>query len=1648
MDNLESAVRAVAYFDVRNGKIDSSEVHHGWFDPLDEDEYVIDNDNGILTLKNSLQSNYVLAVAYMTKSGDKIGDIDKEFIADSSVEYKLKLIAPQQKDLVYDSVKFTTMDLELKNAYRIGRGKVDYIRLFDPNKPQGNDYVDKQGDEPFIYVLGLASSSKDKTKYTIDTYQWLINFDAGILRFPDLYPFAPKLNRKVRNQRERINAFFKLDRGDLELDSSYQLPELYTTSTITQDIREEAKLKIEYVGAATRSRTVNLGQTGITNVHVMLGNEELKENKDYIVNSELGQITFISDEVMNRATDKLTIDYEYEPLFKIEQTTLLGTAATYNFSEDFKLGGTFLYRSEKTIDKKPRLGSEPTRNIVFDVYLNYKKESDILTDIINFLPFYYSEKPSSIMFQGEVAASMPDHNVSKYKAAYIDDFESVRSPEDLGTYKNNWFRSSPPAMVNKFERGRIIWFNITTPVSYSSIWPNKEVYRNDDRLYPLQLWYIPDTGAVLPEASWDGIMHPLWNPDHTRSKYIEVWLKGYGVDLYIDLGQISEDVNGDGPPMRFEDKDNNGSLSEDEDVGLWSDPSDPFYDPYDDWSVWKKWIESHKNNFYNIEMLKYINGTKNNMNDPSAGYMPNTEDLNRNSVLDIENNYFEYKVRITKPDPANPGYYVPGTESDKNSDNPWRLYRIPLNDYILKVGNPSFNKIESVRLWVTGADTVVALQIAKIEIVENKWLENGIKKGNVKILPDSSILPPVDSNKESYRISVVNVEENADYVLPPDIDREIDPATQVKQNEQSLSLIYNNLEYGHEISARQIFTKTLDFTLYNILEFYVHGDNDLRDSLYFFIRIGTDENNFYQYSDKLEPGWEKIKIPLQDLMLFKKDSLLFLETLQERAKNDSTYVLSPEDSIKFANPMFYYKNLHIKGRPSLSNIRRIELGIVNVNPERNKAASGTVWFNELRLINPNNKRGFGQRFSISTNLADLGSFSYDVKQQDAFFHDLRSKFGKNNFTSSDFFKAKIDIGKLLPDNLGISIPINYSSSFSSNIPRMIPGSDIILGDSKSEVESIPELDFYKGISKSSNFSISFSKSQNKNRRFSRFSSNRNKQRSKQSALNPLRFLNFLLERLKLSYSRKYSNSEDYTNLFNRSVNVVSNASLDLSPPNVPKFKIFKWTKPIPIINILLEKSEFTFLPSQLSASVAYSENYSKRQRRFDKEPILNLKRYLDSDFKFGIAIFNSIPLNYSFTSKRDLKFDPLTYYSLNEGNIGYELNRNQSINFNYQPKIVSWLTPSFNYTFNYNHTQPEKNVQENIGQQVQQNEFENSINVSLTRNTRSSLSFNLMRFLDSGFKNIGLGDFIVWKFLKKAVFQRIGAISVNYSTNDTYSYGQLFNKPDLKYQLGLMGVDRPEPKPDTAIYKGYQDRDNIRNKITQGVSTSLNFSSFLRGNLGYSESFSEGISQGKSQGESKNKSFKWGLQASNLNRIPLLSSIFSNMSISHNGTFSVDSSTTRNSKSLNFAPVCGLSATLGRKVNLSYNFNNSYRESEATNGNITYTVNNTQTFNLSYSFTAKRGFRLNFLFLKDKTFKLQNSMNLDLRINYSHQKTWTGDSAPTQDVIDFSINPQISYNFSRNVTGGLTLQYSRNKNNKMHQTRIIKGVKFFAELRF
>ena len=1619
-NNAEEGARiSYAYVDPTSppvyGDSTNNENYTGYFRLLDIDDYYVNKQMGYIVLNTPVRDDWVLAVTYkLEKFRDLPGNWVGHYVRDpaSPDTSRLKLIRPRNPT---PGPEQDTWDLEWRNVYYLGSSQIPEegldVKIYMDTSGEEDD--DSQGGVKYVTIMGLdkfnnqnhSSVGSDKL---FDFFDGTVaNLVRGELIFPSLRPFDTGFDFGAGTLNDRI-------------------PEIYDQ---TDAIRKQATKYYIAVESQTRQASYNLGINIIDGSEVVkLNGRTLQRNKDYNIIYEVGQITFLTDEAMDPTAD-ITVDYEYAPFFMPEKKTLLGLRADYSFWEDASWGATLLYRSESTIDRRIRLGQEPTRAIVWDSDIHFNFEPQILTDMVDALPFVRTNAPSQLKIDGEVAQSLPNSNTKG--DAYVDDFDGSKNTTNLGVMRGHWTTASPPDLSDA-HRGRhsiasrwkhFYWYNPYEQVDVKEIWPEREAYAREGRTHVLTFEFTPNDSGV---ASWAGVMRPLsqGNWDQSRNKYIEVWINGSRGQLNIDLGRISEDVIPNGK-LDSEDRGavegrGDGLLDLDEDVGLdgmadsdslaqawggdfWDangNNAKEDWEPFsnDDWSY-----QSGSSNYTKI------NGTEGNRNDPDRGIRPDTEDINGKAGVERENKFFRYSFSLAANSPDT--VFVAGGDLDRTNwglSDSWRLYRIPLAEPDTITSGADMTQIQFVRIWYTGVVRPTKIRLAAIDIVGNDWLEDGIVAGSVH---------PYILDDETFAVTVKNTHDNPDdYEPPPGVAGVIDPVTKLQQMEQSLVLKFENLLTGHSGSASQIYySQAKDFTTYRTLRMFVHGDVWSSAGVdtgvaQFFFRFGADTSNFYEYHTMIYPGWDprnEVNIDFDELT-----NLKYQKLKEGGTKADTTS-----------------GHFRIHGNPSLSTIKQLTVGVKSLaylpraskggeTPGTWETISGEVWVDELRLSNARDDPGLASRLTVNATLADLGGVTFNMSRMDAEFQSLgagsRSDAQKSS-KSDESIQANLNLDKFLPEKWGFSLPASGSYSKSTQLPKLQRGSDVNLNvDEQWEQRT-------ENISKSGR--ISFGKTK------------------------PSSFwlLGLTLDRIKVSASGSEKEGRSTTNPFslNRqlsgsfSYNFQTNKDLSISP--------LAWTAS-KFIPKFLSGTKITLLPSNISFDTGISQTRTQKVDRHG-ELTSNFSRKTTQEVSSSMKPFGSVSTNFSFNRSFDSQRARLTRLKF-----GRETDRTQSLSLSYKPPFLMWLGPNYSYRINY-HEKENSKVNPKELDPTSTRQFGLDADNSISHSVGASL--NISQFLTSlgaPKKDEKFGILSYKRVLGTLKFfaDRFQSVSGSFQKDHRSNWFNLVGRPNLKYQFGF--VDDPGVTSDSTLTgrtntsssgQGWSAKSGLN--LISGVNISTSISSDTKSSI-----------SSNGQTDSRTITFpqvsaRWG----DFGKLFLINKLVQSSSLDFNYTEKKTEEGTAdfdvlNSKSINrnFSPFFSWSANWAKNLsstlssNRSQTENTNYRQS----GTVTTQTNSSMRASIKYSFSAPKGITLP-LFGKMK-FQSNLNVNLDFKLDNVKNETKGVPNPVTKDDKTQSIILGGSYSFSKKVKGGLKIEVSDRHDRKTDKKTMVRDVGLWTEIRF
>ena len=255
--------------------------------------------------------------------------------------------------------------------------------------------------------------------------------------------------------------------------------------------------------------------------------------------------------------------------------------------------------------------------------------------------------------------------------------------------------------------------------------------------------------------------------------------------------------------------------------------------------------------------------------------------------------------------------------------------------------------------------------------------------------------------------------------------------------------------------------------------------------IYAVVRLGTDYINHYyeiKYPLKITPfgtSDEKVIWPTENELNFDLQTLVELKNERNVKTNNSAAIYRKKINGKIFS---------IFGNPNLAEIKGILAGVENPKDiSGGRPVNTEVWINELRLSGINENGAWAGIGQVNMQLADLGTVSVSANMHTVGFGQLEQRVNeryRNDLKQYDL-SANLQLGKLLPKEIGLEIPffLNLSENISS--PQYDPyDRDILLRDKlslyKNRRDSInSDAVDYTGI-KTLNFTnVRFAQRQNK-----------------------------------------------------------------------------------------------------------------------------------------------------------------------------------------------------------------------------------------------------------------------------------------------------------------------------------------------------------------------------------------------------------------------------------------------------------------------------------------------------------------------------------------------------------------------------------------
>ncbi len=907
-------------------------------------DYSVDYDRGIVTFTSTIAQTWMIAVAY--RNIDSNG-VEQSVGYDSSGNFDFdpsNLVMPSAgatsdaAHLIQDyngSTNERFYSMMLMNRYSLG-----YQNIFDP-----------QSDPDFVIKIFNTSGIEVPVPQPSDTLAaeqyYRIDPSFGTIRFAHNYPFQERLTDTEPAQ--GLSDTYDPLRKDAY--STQYNPSL--TSGADASNAHKFTLHVEFKNLITFFQLAHWNVIKNSEI-IKKDGLKLQRNTDYYIDYDTGYITFLNPESIASSTE-ITVTYEYLPFGGKFQSNLFGARAEYDLIEKkLSVGSTYLYSASQAPLDIPDIRSTPTSLSLFDVDAKLTMNPDDFGQWS--LPLLGDFKiPLTIDVTAEAAYSIYETNTFRRAGedgvAMIDGMEGSDNVLSLPPDNNAWFPSSNPGVITNLDDRKYIYMT-------DAFETGRVPVDDNDKSHQLR-WYYSE----LSSATWDGFVYPISTSGTNLHDYRYLELSIYSaadaahpVVLNFDIGLVSEDSNGN-DQLNFEG--DRQTLGSGRDVGIENYLADPYAVPpvigTNPGGFQGEFPTAPPVGFPGPGVAEYWGANNGRLNN---------EDLDNDDQLDLAESYLEYEIVLQ-----------PG----------WRLYKIPLSDVTralsagggtvptINTQDPAFlSFVKHVRMWVTGQSntpTASYIQFESIQLTGNKWQPTGIDSLGNQIEPAATTINATTISLETDSGYVPNKHF---YIYDEDQEEE------ELQNERSLEIEYtldNTAVVVTSLGATlpaYCLTRSLsssstgsDYTNYRSLRLDIYKKTATAPGEYFFLRLGLDENNFYQY-----------RMPLDQAPV--------------NAWHTFTVALDGSDGHRLE----HFEPNSVAG---LSRIKEISLGVFNPNPA---GSPEILWVNNIRVTGGKTREGLAVRVSSSTRLSDILTISSDYRDVGSDFFTIdETPSGKQHVTT-------------------------------------------------------------------------------------------------------------------------------------------------------------------------------------------------------------------------------------------------------------------------------------------------------------------------------------------------------------------------------------------------------------------------------------------------------------------------------------------------------------------------------------------------------------------------------------------------------------------------------------------------------------------------
>jgi hypothetical protein len=1047
-------------------------VESGWFRYLQPGiDYFVHPSGLWVALRTPLRSEEMLAVTYVTAVGDTVGDYNPERIANQGDRPTLRLLKASGAN---HRPGLPTWDLEMHQVYRVSGspdvepGSVD-LTVSLGERSQGRTFKQRPSGESltFLRLFGLDEEAPvDRIDPSFvyrpggDLFADEDPVQGTFVVFPTLRPFA------VPPPVESLGL------------SAIQAASVLGGDANTRIYDEEDPFERENAGRFRLTLAYRLQSTGVISSfslgafgiregseRILLGDRVLTRGLDYEIDYDVGQVVLLDADALfaTDPTASVRASWEQRSLFEVSPTQVFGFRTHTDLGAGGGLDVLGLYRTERSVVRRPVLGTEPGAALLGGITADYGTTVGWVDRVLDVIPGLRLDGVTSLELEGELAVSVPNPNIDG--RAFVDDFDAAQAlPVSL--VSSSWRLGSAPAFRDGAEALFPAVLDATTaaPMTWQTQWIvegptgdslglHEGYFARDeiDRRIAVAGAETRERGMLLnleaPRGGgalgWRSVTTPLATQglDLTRTEFLEVYVaSGEDARLILDLGTVSEDAlvvddqgttggtRPDGRPWGLAVLDQEADPARGE---LWNSAADAL-------GVWDESCQAEPGRVYRIGDPRSVCTRGNGR--------PDSEDLDADGILDTQERHLRFALAL---DGASP--YLARTSAETESPLGFELYRIPIRggEGVEVGGIVSDAELRSVRhLRVTAVGPAGAqVRLARMRLVGSRW----IKRDGEGVLTGIG----GDTLSVGGRVEVSSISrltEGGAYSSPPGVLEElVDPTSAfagqgIEFNEKSLGVAFEDLAPGARAEVYQRFPqRPRNFLSYRQARLWVvarSGEFGPDEPRSFFFKVGNDPDNFYLYRTRL-PGtapaggvdpadWlPEIRVQFDAWFDLRQRAEELLLTNPPGAGDPAIMVWSADST--------YAVSLRDRGRaPNLAAVRELSLGVWN---EGDLPASGEIWVDELRLGDPVRRPGLAGAVDVVLDGGGAFETRLSVSNRTADFRQLRQEPSYQTDRNIDL-RSTLALDRMMPSDWGVEVPLTLDVNRVSQSPRFLEGSDL------------------------------------------------------------------------------------------------------------------------------------------------------------------------------------------------------------------------------------------------------------------------------------------------------------------------------------------------------------------------------------------------------------------------------------------------------------------------------------------------------------------------------------------------------------------------------------------------------------------------------